>query len=1220
MAPRERAHPTKMNQRFISIRIKLLFMLGCFLFGLLSVISLDFYFDGLRQGMELQHQELLAQGAHADKILSVVNRMQINLYKVVYQNKVELQSKILVGNENLLSEFEEFRMASQQAELDEDYFFLLENETALLRLRANIFRVVALLRAGEQKHAIQVIVQKVDPGVFHIKTFIENAGEIRRLRVLDHYKLKKDLDNRRRLLEVVVSLSFLLVGLVIALTIARSIVKPIEALTKQILGMKPGVTHPSFRPTGGMNDEAAILTKAFKELIDAYENATKSTLENERFAQNLLNSTGEGIYGIGLNGECSFINSTCLEVLGYQSEEELLGKNMHVLIHHTHKDGTPYPIEDSKIIQSYQSGQDCHVDDEVLWRMDGTSFHAEYRSAPIRLEGEIVGSVVTFTNIEKRIKAEIVQTRSLMLNKKTIAATTAFLKGENPIDVFENILDNILELTQSEYGFIGDVLYDQSGAPYLKSKAITNIAWDQASRDLYRPEGMEFRNLDTLFGHVMTTKRCVISNSPADDERAGGIPEGHPPMTSFLGIPLMRGEDIIGMLGIANRAGGYDDTVFNFIEPFANVCAYILWGVQLNEENASIKERLLSFFNVSQEGILFHDQGIITDVNTKATELTGYGHDEMVGQSVLEFVAPESKQMIAQNIVIKSAVPHEFEVISQRKDGSKFNTEVLSDDIKVQGRQQRVVSFRDITKRKTLESEFIQVATELIQLIDTANAPIFGVNTELQVNEWNKAVEKITGFSKDEVMGCSFIHQFIEDTDQKSVTDILTAGLEGRETAYFELNLKTRSGADAIVRFNTTTRRDMNDHITGVISIGQDITEQRQKEDALNQAQKMEAVGQLTGGIAHDFNNLLSVISGNLRFLREDFSESSVEINELFEDAMSAVDDGAELTRRLLSFSRNRQLRPVIKNIGHLIDDFSRFLSRTLGAGVRLDIDVPDTSLFINVDLSQLENALLNLSLNARDALPNGGTITIRVTQYHHGDGDGDGDGYSLALAPGNYIKISVIDEGTGISSEDLLHVYEPFFTTKDIGKGSGLGLSMVYGFTKQSNGACYIDSTPGEGTTVSMYFHEVMEDKAIEISNREDTSSFPGSEVILVVEDEPRVRRVTLRDLKNLGYQTLEAENAAVAKTIIESGEHIDLLFSDILMPGEMDGYKLGVWTEKYYPEIKVILTSGYTKNKAASCGVEESPFPLVRKPYVINKLAKQIRTTLTEVEGLSV
>lgn len=221
MAPRERAHPTKMNQRFISIRIKLLFMLGCFLFGLLSVISLDFYFDGLRQGMELQHQELLAQGAHADKILSVVNRMQINLYKVVYQNKVELQSKILVGNENLLSEFEEFRMASQQAELDEDYFFLLENETALLRLRANIFRVVALLRAGEQKHAMQVIVQKVDPGVFHIKTFIENAGEIRRLRVLDHYKLKKDLDNRRRLLEVVVSLSFLLVGLVIALTIAR---------------------------------------------------------------------------------------------------------------------------------------------------------------------------------------------------------------------------------------------------------------------------------------------------------------------------------------------------------------------------------------------------------------------------------------------------------------------------------------------------------------------------------------------------------------------------------------------------------------------------------------------------------------------------------------------------------------------------------------------------------------------------------------------------------------------------------------------------------------------------------------------------------------------------------------------------------------------------------------------------------------------------------------
>ncbi|MDK1119563.1 MAG: ATP-binding protein, partial [Anaerolineae bacterium] len=312
-----------------------------------------------------------------------------------------------------------------------------------------------------------------------------------------------------------------------------------------------------------------------------------------------------------------------------------------------------------------------------------------------------------------------------------------------------------------------------------------------------------------------------------------------------------------------------------------------------------------------------------------------------------------------------------------------------------------------------------------------------------------------------------------------------------------------------------------------------------------------------------------------------------------------------------LAFSRNRALKPEINNVNDIIEKFTRFLSRTLGAGIELNIDVPDEDLYINVDLSQLENALLNLSINARDAMEQGGKITISAIQYHHGDGDGDG--YSLTLTEGDYIKVSITDTGTGISSEDLQHVYEPFFTTKEVGKGSGLGLSMVYGFTQQSNGACHIKSTLGEGTTVSMYFPEIPESKKIEKAKVVAEPAIRGSEVILVVEDEPRVRRVTLRDLKGLGYKTLEAENAAVAKAIIESGEPIDLLFSDILMPGEMDGHMLGIWTEENYPKIKVVLTSGYSKGQADVDRDKAHPFPLVRKPYAINKLAKQIRATLS-------
>jgi PAS domain S-box-containing protein len=511
-------------------------------------------------------------------------------------------------------------------------------------------------------------------------------------------------------------------------------------------------------------------------------------------------------------------------------------------------------------------------------------------------------------------------------------------------------------------------------------------------------------------------------------------------------------------------------------------------------------------------------------------------------------------------------------------------------------------------KIRLSEAEREQVTAELSQLINTANAPIFGIDTEGKINEWNQQTAKITGFSKEDVMGRDLVEGFITEDNKSSVKQVLNNALKGDEIANHEFSLNSKEGEYIELLLNATTRRDMEGNITGVIGIGQDITELRKNENALSQAQKMEAVGQLTGGIAHDFNNLLSIISGNLRFLQQDIGGTSTEIQELFEDAMSAADDGAELTQRLLAFSRNRALKPEIKNVNDTIEKFIRFLSRTLGENIELMADLPTDDLFINVDPSQLENALLNLSLNARDAMPEGGKITINTIRYHHSHSDSDSDRF--ILADGNYININIIDTGMGITSKNLQHVYEPFFTTKDVGKGSGLGLSMVYGFTQQSKGACYISSTPGNGTTISMYFPEEMEGKSKDVDTKEEC--LHGEEVILVVEDEPRVRRVTLRDLKKLGYKTLEAENAAMAVSIIESREDIDLLFSDVLMPGEIDGHMLGVWTEENHPKIKVILTSGFSKGKTDANKDQAHLFPLLRKPYTIDKLAKLIRTTL--------
>lgn len=555
------------------------------------------------------------------------------------------------------------------------------------------------------------------------------------------------------------------------------------------------------------------------------------------------------------------------------------------------------------------------------------------------------------------------------------------------------------------------------------------------------------------------------------------------------------------------------------------------------------------------------------------------------------------------------------EVEGKKRDGTIFSLSITVSEMYLEGRRKFNGVVRDVTDVKQAQAEALRTSDELTLFVDTANAPIFGIDSGGLVNEWNQASEKITGFTKVEVLGKDLVSEFITDEYKAPVKQVLDNALHGHETANYEFPLYTKASQRVDVLLNATTRRDVDGLITGVIGVGQDITELRQKQAALNQASKMESVGQLTGGIAHDFNNLLSVIDGNLRFLQQDIGSVSDDITELFDDAMSAATDAAELTARLLAFSRNRGLKPELKNVNKAIDNFSRFLSRTLGKANELQTELSEEALYINVDTAQLENALLNLAINARDAMSDGGNIILRSERYHCSERTHlkENSLAGIMLNPGYYVVVSVEDTGVGIENEDLVRVFEPFFTTKEIGKGSGLGLSMVYGFVQQSSGQCVVRSKIGEGTKVSMYFPEAQYMELDKSSIGEKKIAFADSEVILVVEDEPRVLRVTLRDLKRLGYRTLEANNASMAKTMIDSGQKIDLVFSDVLMPGDIDGQMLGLWVEKNHPLIKVVLTSGFTKRKT-EVGDHESSFPLLRKPYTIEALAKKMSTALFE------
>lgn len=630
----------------------------------------------------------------------------------------------------------------------------------------------------------------------------------------------------------------------------------------------------------------------------------------------------------------------------------------------------------------------------------------------------------------------------------------------------------------------------------------------------------------------------------------------------------------------------------------------------------SVLERMADGF------VTISEEGIILSANTAIEKMFGYPEKEIVGKNV-NILMPDAYASNHNAIISRlrtfgvqgMAGKSGREVEGKKRDGTIFSLSITVSEMYLKGRRKFNGVVRDVTDVKQAQAEAIRTADELTLFVDTANAPIFGIDSGGLVNEWNQASEKITGFTKVEVLGKDLVSEFITDEYKAPVKQVLDNALHGNETANYEFPLYTKTSQRVDVLLNATTRRDVDGVITGVIGVGQDITELRQKQAALNQASKMESVGQLTGGIAHDFNNLLSVIDGNLRFLQQDIGNVSDDITELFDDAMSAATDAAELTARLLAFSRNRGLKPELKNANEAIDNFSRFLSRTLGKANELQTELSEEALYIMVDTAQLENALLNLAINARDAMADGGNITLRSERYHCSERAdlNENNQAGIMLNPGDYVVVSVEDTGAGIEQEDLVRVFEPFFTTKEIGKGGGLGLSMVYGFVQQSSGQCVVRSKIGEGTKVSMYFPEAQYMEQDKSSIDEKKIAFANSEVILVVEDEPRVLKVTSRDLKRLGYRTLEANNASMAKTMIDSGQKIDLVFSDVLMPGDIDGQMLGLWIEKNHPLIKVVLTSGFTKRKT-EVGENESSFPLLRKPYTIEALAKKVSMALFE------
>ncbi len=527
----------------------------------------------------------------------------------------------------------------------------------------------------------------------------------------------------------------------------------------------------------------------------------------------------------------------------------------------------------------------------------------------------------------------------------------------------------------------------------------------------------------------------------------------------------------------------------------------------------------------------------------------------------------------------------------------------------------------DVTRRHQAEEALRQLNETLERRIGESAASIdrsWRKSRDLQVvtgvdgvlHAVNPAWETILGRRVEDAVGHHFSefvwHEDLERSRRINATARTRDDLHDVENRFVHAD-----GTPRWISWRATTEGEY------IYSYGRDVTAEKQQaealehaEQALRQAQKMEAVGQLTGGIAHDFNNMLAVIMGSLDLLNRRIGDADPRAKRQLDAASEAARRAASLTQRLLAFSRQQPLKPEAINANALVAGMSDLLHHSLGSDIRLETVLAAGLWRVHADPNQLENVILNLSVNARDAMPEGGRLTIE-TQNAHVD-----ERYAaahLGVATGQYVLIAISDTGSGMTQEIIAKAFDPFFTTKDVGKGTGLGLSQVYGFVKQSGGHVKIYSEPGHGTSVKIYLPRSLAPAVDDLPDA-DTADLPlgeGQEVVLVVDDEPAVRQFSVDALQELGYRVLEADGAASALRVLEAHPEIDLLFTDIVMP-DVNGRKLADAAREKRPGLRVLYTTGYTRNAVVHNGVLDPGVELIGKPYSLEQLAAKVRQVL--------
>lgn len=597
-------------------------------------------------------------------------------------------------------------------------------------------------------------------------------------------------------------------------------------------------------------------------------------------------------------------------------------------------------------------------------------------------------------------------------------------------------------------------------------------------------------------------------------------------------------------------------------------------------------------------------------VNSGARRNLGYSETEMLSMTPVDIKPDFDWDRFQRTIApLRSGARDQlqFETRHRRSDGSVYDVEVNLSLQKEENPPVFVAIILDITERKAKE-ERLRLLERTVRTIQTGIL-ITTTGKHTPIIYCNPAFEAMTGYSTSEVLGRNPKFLYGKDDNQPESRKI-RVGLKSGDSINVVIKNYKKNGEQFLNDLTIVPLGMNSGRVTHYIGVLNDITERRQTERALQQSQKIEAIGQLTGGIAHDFNNLLSVIIGNLELMEDRIV--SRDDREMLKDAQDAADLGAKLTQRLLAFARRSILEPEIVDPNLLIVGLTDMLRRTLEENIDLGTALSSDLWRVKSDPAQIESAIINLAVNARDAMPTGGHLLVETRNAEFTDSD---VAEEAGLQPGQYVQLSVTDSGTGMPPDIREKVFEPFFTTKQTGHGTGLGLSMVYGFAKQSGGHATIYSEEGTGTTVNIYLPRCPDDaESVDVTGTAPPEHGDHEDHILVVEDDDRVRLLTKRRLTALGYTVSEAANGPEALEVFAKDHSITLVLSDLIMPGGLSGEQLCRILQEQRPQVKALLTSGYAGDFAQHEIPESNRFRFLRKPYRTADLARILRETLAD------